>query len=57
MGGYPDFPQRPLYPTLQTLSPVLTPGSTGVPSHSLSGFPFLAPAQTGKSWTLSPTTA
>ncbi|XP_075632475.1 myocyte-specific enhancer factor 2B [Balearica regulorum gibbericeps] len=36
---------RPLYPTLQTLSPVLTPGSTGAPSHSLSGFPFLAPAQ------------
>ncbi|GAB0200590.1 myocyte-specific enhancer factor 2B [Grus japonensis] len=36
---------RPLYPALQTLSPVLTPGSTGAPSHSLSGFPFLAPAQ------------
>ncbi|XP_074932930.1 myocyte-specific enhancer factor 2B [Phalacrocorax aristotelis] len=36
---------RPLYPTLQTLSPVLAPGSTGVPSHSLAGFPFLAPAQ------------
>ncbi|NWX06231.1 MEF2B factor, partial [Caloenas nicobarica] len=31
---------RPLYPTLQTLSPVLTPGSSGVP-----GFPFLTPAQ------------
>ncbi|KAM9265379.1 myocyte-specific enhancer factor 2B [Morus bassanus] len=36
---------RPLYPTLQTLSPVLTPGSAGVPSHSLASFPFLAPAQ------------
>ncbi|NXR01558.1 MEF2B factor, partial [Sagittarius serpentarius] len=36
---------RPLYPTLQTLSPVLTPGSSGVPSHGLTGFPFLAPAQ------------
>ncbi|NXJ96485.1 MEF2B factor, partial [Corythaixoides concolor] len=36
---------RPLYHTLQTLSPVLTPGSAGVPSHSLTGFPFLAPAQ------------
>ncbi|NXH78083.1 MEF2B factor, partial [Hydrobates tethys] len=36
---------RPLYPTLQTLSPVLAPGSAGVPSHSLTGFPFLAPAQ------------
>ncbi|XP_074421677.1 myocyte-specific enhancer factor 2B [Larus michahellis] len=36
---------RPLYPALQTLSPVLAPGSAGVPSHSLSGFPFLAPAQ------------
>ncbi|KAM6039797.1 myocyte-specific enhancer factor 2B [Theristicus caerulescens] len=36
---------RPLYPTLQTLSPVLAPGSAGVPSHSLAGFPFLAPAQ------------
>ncbi|NXT84309.1 MEF2B factor, partial [Zapornia atra] len=44
-GGHPDFLQRPLYPTLQTLSPMLTPGSTGVPSHSLSGFPFLPPAQ------------
>ncbi|XP_030322351.1 myocyte-specific enhancer factor 2B [Calypte anna] len=30
---------RPLYPTLQTLSPVLTPGS------SLTGFPFLTPTQ------------
>ncbi|XP_014793551.1 PREDICTED: myocyte-specific enhancer factor 2B [Calidris pugnax] len=39
---------RPLYPTLQTLSPVLPPGSAGVTSHSLSGFPFLAPAQAGK---------
>ncbi|XP_042650124.1 myocyte-specific enhancer factor 2B isoform X2 [Tyto alba] len=36
---------RPLYPALQTLSPVLTPGSSGVPSHGLTGFPFLAPAQ------------
>ncbi|NXV80561.1 MEF2B factor, partial [Atlantisia rogersi] len=36
---------RPLYPTLQTLSPMLTPGSTSIPSHSLSGFPFLTPAQ------------
>ncbi|NXE84347.1 MEF2B factor, partial [Cochlearius cochlearius] len=36
---------RPLYPALQTLSPVLAPGSTGVPSHSLTGFSFLAPAQ------------
>ncbi|NWH73584.1 MEF2B factor, partial [Piaya cayana] len=36
---------RPLYPALQTLSPVLSPGSSGVPSHSLAGFPFLAPAQ------------
>ncbi|XP_059687965.1 myocyte-specific enhancer factor 2B [Gavia stellata] len=36
---------RPLYPTLQTLSPVLAPGSANVPSHSLTGFPFLAPAQ------------
>ncbi|NWW71469.1 MEF2B factor, partial [Climacteris rufus] len=31
---------RPLYPTLQTLSPVLAPGSSG-----LAGFPFLPPAQ------------
>ncbi|KAM9369271.1 myocyte-specific enhancer factor 2B [Phaethornis superciliosus] len=30
---------RPLYPTLQTLSPVLTPG------NSLTGFPFLTPTQ------------
>ncbi|XP_053906115.1 myocyte-specific enhancer factor 2B isoform X2 [Cuculus canorus] len=36
---------RPLYPTLQTLSPVLSPGSSSVPSHSLAAFPFLAPAQ------------
>ncbi|KAM6041899.1 myocyte-specific enhancer factor 2B isoform 2-T2 [Chlamydotis macqueenii] len=36
---------RPLYPTLQTLSPALTPGSSGVPSHGLAAFPFLAPAQ------------
>uniref|UniRef100_A0A8C3BYR7 MADS-box domain-containing protein n=1 Tax=Cairina moschata TaxID=8855 RepID=A0A8C3BYR7_CAIMO len=36
---------RPLYPGLQTLSPVLPPGSAGIPNHSLSGFPFLAPAQ------------
>ncbi|NWU73228.1 MEF2B factor, partial [Pterocles burchelli] len=36
---------RPLYPALQTLSPVLAPGSSGVPSHSLAAFPFLAPAQ------------
>ncbi|NWR60602.1 MEF2B factor, partial [Bucorvus abyssinicus] len=39
---------RPLYPALQTLSPVLTPGSSGVPTHSLAGFPFLAPAQTAE---------
>lgn len=56
-GGHPAFPQRPLYPTLQTLSPVLTPGSSGVPSHGLTGFPFLAPAQAGKSWPLGPGTA
>lgn len=48
-GGHPAVPQRPLYPALQTLSPVLTPGSSGVPSHSLAGFPFLTPAQAGKS--------
>ncbi|XP_050766664.1 myocyte-specific enhancer factor 2B [Gymnogyps californianus] len=36
---------RPLYPALQTLSPVLTAGSSGVPSHGLASFPFLAPAQ------------
>ncbi|NXL63000.1 MEF2B factor, partial [Chordeiles acutipennis] len=36
---------RPLYPTLQTLNPVLTPGSAGVPSHGLTTFPFLTPAQ------------
>ncbi|NXG73030.1 MEF2B factor, partial [Baryphthengus martii] len=36
---------RPLYPTLQTLSPVLTPGSSGISSHGLTSFPFLAPAQ------------
>ncbi|CAM9727337.1 unnamed protein product [Bubo scandiacus] len=36
---------RPLYPALQTLSPVLTPGSSGIPSHGLTGFPFLTPAQ------------
>ncbi|NXT20347.1 MEF2B factor, partial [Syrrhaptes paradoxus] len=36
---------RPLYPALQTLSPVLAPGSSGVPSHGLAAFPFLAPAQ------------
>ncbi|XP_040445530.1 LOW QUALITY PROTEIN: myocyte-specific enhancer factor 2B [Falco naumanni] len=36
---------RPLYPTLQPLSPVLTPGSSSVPSHGLTGFSFLAPAQ------------
>ncbi|OXB70283.1 UNVERIFIED_CONTAM: hypothetical protein H355_004932 [Colinus virginianus] len=38
---------RPLYSGLQTLSPVLTSGSAGIPSHSLTGFPFLAPAQAG----------
>ncbi|NXT71199.1 MEF2B factor, partial [Chaetops frenatus] len=37
---------RPLYPALQTLSPVLSPGSSGLPSHGLAGFPFLSPAQT-----------
>ncbi|XP_061871053.1 myocyte-specific enhancer factor 2B isoform X2 [Colius striatus] len=36
---------RPLYPTLQTLSPVITPGSSGIPSHSLTSFSFLTPAQ------------
>ncbi|XP_056368684.1 myocyte-specific enhancer factor 2B isoform X2 [Oenanthe melanoleuca] len=35
---------RPLYPALQTLSPVLSPGSSGLPSHGLAGFPFLSPA-------------
>uniref|UniRef100_A0A8C3PXR3 Myocyte enhancer factor 2B n=1 Tax=Chrysolophus pictus TaxID=9089 RepID=A0A8C3PXR3_CHRPC len=43
---------RPLYSGLQTLSPVLTSGSAGIPSHSLTGFPFLTPAQAGKSWPL-----
>ncbi|NXF27862.1 MEF2B factor, partial [Rhodinocichla rosea] len=43
--GSPRFPQRPLYPALQTLSPVLSPGSSGLPSHGLAGFPFLSPAQ------------
>ncbi|NWS89136.1 MEF2B factor, partial [Toxostoma redivivum] len=38
---------RPLYPALQTLSPVLSPGSSGLPSHGLAGFPFLSPAQAG----------
>ncbi|NXS81115.1 MEF2B factor, partial [Erpornis zantholeuca] len=33
---------RPLYPALQTLSPVLSPGSSG---HGLAGFSFLSPAQ------------
>ncbi|XP_027765504.1 myocyte-specific enhancer factor 2B-like [Empidonax traillii] len=36
---------RPLYPALQTLSPVLTPGSSSIPSHGLAGFPFLSPSQ------------
>ncbi|NWQ67830.1 MEF2B factor, partial [Neopipo cinnamomea] len=36
---------RPLYPALQTLSPVLAPGSSSIPSHGLAGFPFLSPAQ------------
>ncbi|NXG12299.1 MEF2B factor, partial [Sakesphorus luctuosus] len=36
---------RPLYPALQTLSPVLSPGSSGIPSHGLGTFPFLSPAQ------------
>ncbi|NXA95625.1 MEF2B factor, partial [Melanocharis versteri] len=35
---------RPLYPALQTLSP----GSSGLPSHGLAGFPFLSPAQAGQ---------
>ncbi|XP_039909955.1 myocyte-specific enhancer factor 2B, partial [Hirundo rustica] len=35
---------RPLYPALQTLSPVLSPGSSG-----LAGFPFLSPAPAGES--------
>ncbi|NXI05231.1 MEF2B factor, partial [Pachycephala philippinensis] len=38
---------RPLYPALQTLSPVLSPGSSGLPSHGLAGFPFLGPAPAG----------
>ncbi|KAM6294912.1 myocyte-specific enhancer factor 2B [Aegotheles albertisi] len=38
---------RLLYPALQTLSPVLTPGSAGVPSHGLTGFSFLAQAEFG----------
>lgn len=53
-GGHLHIPQRPLYPGLQTLSPVLPPGSAGIPNHSLSGFPFLAPAQAGKSWPRAP---
>ncbi|NXD70024.1 MEF2B factor, partial [Eolophus roseicapillus] len=36
---------RPLYPALQTLSPVLTPGSSSISSHGLTSFPFLTPAQ------------
>ncbi|NXE99461.1 MEF2B factor, partial [Menura novaehollandiae] len=36
---------RPLYPALQTLSPVLTPGSSSLPSHGLATFPFLTPSQ------------
>ncbi|NXU94467.1 MEF2B factor, partial [Xiphorhynchus elegans] len=36
---------RPLYPALQTLSPVLSPGSSSIPSHGLAGFSFLSPAQ------------
>ncbi|NXN11037.1 MEF2B factor, partial [Indicator maculatus] len=36
---------RPLYPTLQPLSPLLTSGSSGVPGHSLAGFSFLTPSQ------------
>lgn len=47
--GHPCVPQRPLYSGLQTLSPVLTSGSAGISSHSLTGFPFLTPAQAGKS--------
>ncbi|XP_050177479.1 myocyte-specific enhancer factor 2B [Myiozetetes cayanensis] len=39
---------RPLYPALQTLSPVLTPGSSSIPSHGLAGFPFLSPAQAAR---------
>ncbi|XP_015471504.1 myocyte-specific enhancer factor 2B [Parus major] len=35
---------RPLYPALQTLSPVLSPGSSSLPSHGLAGFSFLSPA-------------
>ncbi|NWT26449.1 MEF2B factor, partial [Cardinalis cardinalis] len=42
--GSPRFPQRPLFPALQTLSPALSPGSSGLPSHGLAGFPFLSPA-------------
>ncbi|XP_064031246.1 myocyte-specific enhancer factor 2B isoform X1 [Pogoniulus pusillus] len=36
---------RALYPTLQTLSPVLTSGSSGIPGHGLAGFSFLTPSQ------------
>ncbi|XP_058714955.1 LOW QUALITY PROTEIN: myocyte-specific enhancer factor 2B [Poecile atricapillus] len=35
---------RPLNPALQTLSPVLSPGSSSLPSHGLAGFSFLSPA-------------
>ncbi|NWU21895.1 MEF2B factor, partial [Dyaphorophyia castanea] len=46
---------RPLYPALQTLSPVLSPGSSGLPSHGLAGFPFLSPAQAGQEFGRVPT--
>ncbi|XP_068020994.1 myocyte-specific enhancer factor 2B isoform X1 [Melanerpes formicivorus] len=36
---------RPLYPSLQPLSPLLTPGSSGSPGHGLAGFSFLTPSQ------------
>ncbi|NXF94915.1 MEF2B factor, partial [Eubucco bourcierii] len=36
---------RALYPTLQTLSPVLTSGSSGIPGHGLTGFSFLTSSQ------------
>ncbi|NWI06112.1 MEF2B factor, partial [Tichodroma muraria] len=48
---------RPLYPALQTLSPVLSPGSSSLPSHGLAGFPFLSPAPAGESRSLSLGTA
>ncbi|NXO60005.1 MEF2B factor, partial [Aramus guarauna] len=45
---------RPLYPALQTLSPVLTPGSTGTPSHSLTVWGVSAPLERRGGGELSP---